>query len=1201
MSSTTFPHFIFLIGLNFINVLCQGAEYQPSQRFAQRIEGTPAWEFHDVLQVGDSVWCAGDGLYTLKAGDWTPVLEDERVSALASSDDTKILAYATLSSIELVDASGKSLGQVSNELGFIWSMEWLEGKFWIFGSEGYGWVDPLQISPGKFWKESFSPRPLVSKVQGETARLFVGSNSGLWEITGSGKVLVASPEKLSGEIVPWIAYANGNFYLGTINAIYRWSGKAGEDPLIIESNYSDYFESGLSNAVSSGDYIAITEYPSGVALFSTDAMRVVGFVSNDSANNIGDVFKIKEGAAGEIILLGDRGIAKSSLLTRSRFFPAAKISQLDADSAGIADAGAAHVFSKKEWIRIDEDTWRKGTLSRAPDWMDLDAQGNLVHGANVSYEQFSDQEWVEMRSLPFSLLKVTWGAQRAYALGVKGIYSLSPGLDADLIYPESDQLSLIGEFDSKLYLHSGDGKLCQLWQGDGEWTLEKLKHSTSGEVVATDSNERGVWWATSNSVYQFFNDKLASVPAAPGWRVKAMKLWASDVAILYAHPEGREWAVGLFTGNGKVMLSIPHKDYMGDPVDVMLNDTHLGIVGTNGIGWFPFDELSRLAAPRVDFALLFEDKRIEDRTIPPGMHFIDLQVSFSGPEVPSLVQYRINEDRWRTVNLNDPSLQFAGHGSFNVELRAIHPNGNVSPSKLVQFGIAPPWYLNPVYQGIMLFLAIGVIWFLYYLRSAQLKRTNAWLQREVKKQTRELESATAARTNFLAGLSHDIRNPLNGVLMIAETLSRNPPKSGEDPRLKDLTEFGIIVDRMLGEILDFSAIDQDRIPTSLIPVSVMDIIDSSVKQNQFSIQHEMVALETVVAEELKSVVIRTDRNWMIKVLSNLIVNALEYSESNRVEVSARCLRLTETEVDMELHVADWGIGIDESEKPFVFERFYRGESGIESGKHGTGLGLSICQEIAHAMGGHIRIEDNEPSGCRFVLTGRFDRMEETSELDKEAVLAKLSGQRILIVDDLVYNRKSIVEFFETIGCQCDQAENGRDALGLLDENSYYLALLDWDLPGLTGPEIARRHRKKHSSDPVILIAVTAYTDGEKKRESEEAGMNGYISKPLTATRLAYCLANIENWKPEAADSIDKVDTDEVLEEIYKHIEDCLRHGEHYEWEDLRRCAHRLTTLALIKNNRAMQQVCRDLQISASEGNIKEAQVGLLELHKWRKP
>lgn len=170
----------------------------------------------------------------------------------------------------------------------------------------------------------------------------------------------------------------------------------------------------------------------------------------------------------------------------------------------------------------------------------------------------------------------------------------------------------------------------------------------------------------------------------------------------------------------------------------------------------------------------------------------------------------------------------------------------------------------------------------------------------------------------------------------------------------------------------------------------------------------------------------------------------------------------------------------------------------------------------------------------------------------------------------------------------------------MEQNDYYLALLDWDLPGIMGPEIARRYRRKSPGDPVLLVSVTAYTDGEKKRESEEAGMNGYISKPLTAARLAHCLANIENYQPELRSNPDVVDSDEVQEEIYKHIEDCLHYGEHYEWENLRRCAHRLTTLALIKNNRPMQQVCRDLQIAATENNIKESQIELMELRKWRK-
>ena len=169
---------------------------------------------------------------------------------------------------------------------------------------------------------------------------------------------------------------------------------------------------------------------------------------------------------------------------------------------------------------------------------------------------------------------------------------------------------------------------------------------------------------------------------------------------------------------------------------------------------------------------------------------------------------------------------------------------------------------------------------------------------------------------------------------------------------------------------------------------------------------------------------------------------------------------------------------------------------------------------------------------------------------------------------------------------------------MLAEKQYDLALLDWDLPGIVGPEIARRHRESHPEDKVLLIALTAYTDGEKKRQSEEVGMNGYISKPLTASRLAYCLSNLESRKPQRPIGDDAVDTTELDEEIHQHIRDCTTFGDQYEYENLRRCAHRLTTLALMRNNQEMQKVCRDLQVSAQEENIDEIRVRLAELQQW---
>ena len=781
------------------------------------------------------------------------------------------------------------------------------------------------------------------------------------------------------------------------------------------------------------------------------------------------------------------------------------------------------------------------------------------------------------------------------------MYRITRNYLLEKIYPSDAELHLLGEADGGLYLLEGGEEVIRLEASGEQWSAQRLAGRLRGEFRVAAAGDGILYLATDQELYSLSNDVLRPLPMEYGWEVRGLgSAGKTAYAALWSETEAR-WAVAAYTGGDSVMLAIPHLDKVGSPVDVLSDGRVLVLVGTGGVGLYELRDLEKVAQPGVAFDLLFENQRVEGERIPPGMHFIDLKVGFTGPDLPVLVQYRINDQRWRTVNLQDPSLQFAGHGKFTVELRAMHPNGNVSPVRMVQFGIAPPWYLNPVFQAILAVAAVFIIWGLFYLRSRQLKRTNAWLQREVTKRTRELEAATAAQTNFLAGLSHDIRNPLNGVLMIAETLSREPPKSGDDQRLKDLTEFGVIVDRMLGEILDFSAMDQSKSPTSFIPVSVTDIIESTVKQNQYGIQREMVNVSVEIDAAVRSLIISTDRNWMIKILSNLLINALEYSGSERIEIGASCRRRTEREAEIDIWVADWGCGIDDSEKSFVFERFYRGESGIESGRHGTGLGLSICQEIAHAMGAHLTLENNQPSGSRFILRGRFDIVEGAQELDKEAVLATLEGKHVLVVDDLKYNRTSVVDFLRTLKCTCDEAETGTQALQLLRENSYHLALIDWDLPGLNGPDVARRYRAESPADPVMLVAVTAYTDAAKKHESEEAGMNGYISKPLTASRLAHVIANIKQWRPRKDLGPDVVATDEVQEEIYKHVDECLFYGEQFAWENLRRCAHRLTTLALIRNNSSMQSVCRDLQIAAQEQDADSVRVGLAELIKWRKP
>ena len=1181
-------------GLHSINL------NQPAFRFAHKLEGAPEAEFYDILKVRESFYLAGSGLIRLENGTIEEVFPSGRYTALCLEEGENRVWYAGPKGIGALTPNAGTSNPIKIDAGSIWELILVGEKLWYFGSLGFGWIDTDGQKAGDFWSVEFTPRPIVFNTTHEhTQKLFVSDDSGLHRISENGFSLVIQESLVDGNLISWMVEIEEGFLFGTVDDAFSWSGKLTDEPIRIDSNYQDYFKKGLNNAISFGDEIAITEYPYGIALWNPLIKQIDGYVGRESGLEIGDVFKSRSAGEASLLILGTEGVGEVDLSRPHRFYPAQDLWGDETYRGVITQGKDGFIFSDKHWIRISEDRVNKSSLKGNPYWIALDRSGNIAVGDINSYEVLKGDDW-EQTMISKPLFDLVWGETIGYAVGQDGLYSVSDDLGLGLIYPAEGRVHILGEIDGIVYLRSPGGKIISLEYTGSRWLEKDQPGMLEKEPLHAVVDGERIILSTRGSLFALDENGIKELPIDAGWEVRGL---ASNGGRVYAALFNRgtmESAIGQYRAGGSRMMVVPYLEQVGELQDILCTAERLGLVGDYGLGWYGLESLQSVGEPEVSFDLLFQDKHVENRTIPSGMHFIDLQINYSHPEVPSRVQYRINEQRWRNVSPEDPSLQFTGHGNFTVELRAIHPNGVTTETKVVQFGIAPPWYLNPLYQVILLVIAMLLVWGIYILRHRQLKKTNLWLESEVRKQTRELQTATEARTNFLAGLSHDIRNPLNGVLMIAETLSRNPPKSGDDRRLRDLTEFGIIVDRMLGEILDFSAIDQSNVPTTFIPVSIADILRSSITQNQFSIQQEMINLSLSLPKELEGIIIKTDRNWMIKVLANLIINAIEYSGTEKIEVGARNYFLSEKEIDLEIFVKDWGCGIDDSEKQLIFDRFYRGESGIESGKHGTGLGLSICQDIAHAMGAHLLIEDNEPSGSTFILRGRFERVEGAVELDKDAVLDSLRGKNVLVVDDLDYNRHSIVDFFTTIGCHCDQCGNGREALDMLGRKSYDLALLDWDLPGMMGPDIARAHRKSHPEDKVILIALTAYTEAEKKNLSEKSGMNGYISKPLTASRLAYSLANVAEERPEKSMGTDRIDQDELLTEVQNHIEECIRHGENSEWENLRRCAHRMTTLALSLENKAMQQVCRDLQIAAQSENLDDIHIGLAEIRQWRK-
>jgi len=1204
LSYTIFAQFLWFVGLNLINPVHAENDIQIGQLFAGKLSGAPSGEFYDIVKADGSLWLAGHDFGKLHVGEWRVLLDEGSYTALAHDPVRHRLWYAGPAGIGSLAMDTEEMGAVTEAgVGYIWKLVLMGEDLWYFGTKGYGVLDVESGELGEVFAETFSPRPFVLWSDHDKACIYVSAAEGLYRVEREGRHLILPVSSTGGNPVAFMFPNEERYVIGTVDNLYTWSGEAGSAPQIIErgqASYSDFFRNGMNNAVLFPDHIAVTDVPRGVLLLNRSTLVPEAYVGSGGGLDVGNVYKIAKGGDNELLVMGEEGVAVCLLDSPHVFYPSGR--EWSSETVRLAGhvGESTLLVSEGAWIQIEDNLLKRRDLVGMAYWLDEEPDGDPVLGYLNAYKWLHEGEW-KLKELDVPVHDLKWGEEKAYVSGPEGLFVMTEELIPRLIYETESSLHLLGELASAFYAVEGSARLLRFEWMANRWVQQEgdlvLDNPVSHVTVATDR----IYFVSGNHLFSVDDEgRVTELPIQAGWDIIGICSLGSELIAAFQHVSSRMQAVGVYGESDPEMLDIRELGIIGDILNLVGGAGKLGILTSEGYADFELGAITRQTKPVLEIDLLLDDKRLQDRTLPYGMHEIKVAHFLRGPDIATEIQYRINKANWNTLNPLNPMLSLGGSGPFEVEVRAVYPNGTASETQSVRFAIRPPWYLNPLYQTCILILFLIMVVGVYYLRHAQLKRTNQWLQEEVRKQTLELEAATAARTNFLAGLSHDIRNPLNGVLMIAETLTRDPPKSGDDSRLKDLTEFGVIVDRMLGEILDFSAIDQSNMPMAFMPVSISEILESSVQQNQFSIRKSLINVSISIPAELKEISIKADRNWMVKILTNLIVNALEYSGSERIEVGAYCHRLTPADVEMEIYVKDWGAGIDDTEKQFVFDRFYRGETGIESGKHGTGLGLAICQEIAHAMGAHLSLHDNTPSGCHFSLKGRFERVSAVGEMNREAVLASLRGKRILVVDDLRYNRRSIVDFFQAIGCDCDESENGREALEMLAGKRYDMALLDWDLPGIIGPEIARRHRLDHPDDPVVLIALTAYTDGEKKRQSEAVGMNGYISKPLTANRLANCLANLGD-EPEAPSSPqDVADSSELDEEIIRHVRDCLHFGEAAEWENLRRCAHRLTTLALLKDNNGMQKVCRDLQVAAKEENFKEVQVGLTELQQWKR-
>lgn len=449
------------------------------------------------------------------------------------------------------------------------------------------------------------------------------------------------------------------------------------------------------------------------------------------------------------------------------------------------------------------------------------------------------------------------------------------------------------------------------------------------------------------------------------------------------------------------------------------------------------------------------------------------------------------------------------HGDYTFEARTVDEFGRIGESASLRFTILPPWQ-STVYAKVFYGAAASFALFIVgRLRSRKLRIRNEQLNALIHERTVELEQqklqlikANRAKQNFLASMSHEIRNPLNGILGITRILKEKEQQQGQSSeQITHLHTCSTHLHQLLGQTLDYSSLDAGMLRTrteSFDPLTVLDEV--------IQIQNDMAQTKGIKLTLKKPALTfrwKGDPVFLRQILINLVSNGIKYTPTGSVSLNLNYQKV-EDHIQACFEVLDTGPGIPTDKQAFIFEEFTRLPDSEASQIPGTGLGLAISSQMAQLMGGRLELDGDTPNGARFLLYLEFGvdlyapRKKRAEAPDNQQML---EGKRVLIADDMDFNRYVSTVVLRSMGAEIDQAENGLVALDMLRSVTYDIAILDINMPKMSGPEAVEVFLQDHNGPSPTFIALSAYTTPQTEEKCIAAGFNHFIEKPLEPEKL----------------------------------------------------------------------------------------------------
>ncbi len=392
-------------------------------------------------------------------------------------------------------------------------------------------------------------------------------------------------------------------------------------------------------------------------------------------------------------------------------------------------------------------------------------------------------------------------------------------------------------------------------------------------------------------------------------------------------------------------------------------------------------------------------------------------------------------------------------------------------------------------------------------------------RRGLEEKATQLALSSKYKSEFLANMSHELRTPLNSMLILSRLLAENESGSLAEREVefaRTIHSAGDDLLALINDILDLSKVEAGRMELDLAAVALSDVCQEAERAFRLYAEQKGLSFRVEIDPALPSSIV-SDAQRLGQILKNLLSNAFKFTDVGGVTLSLR-----DAAGAICFTVADTGVGIPEDKLNLIFEAFQQADGTTSRKYGGTGLGLSISRELAHLLGGDLRVESEPRKGSRFSLRLPLGAALASPTLDAAGDAAAparlgetlLRGRKVLVIDDDVRTGFALTAMLEQYGMKVVYAENGHEGIERLSQHADTdLVLLDVMMPGMDGYETAQAIRSIPRFALLPIITLTAKAMQRDREKALAAGASDYIAKPVDVDELMAMLRGWLNARP----------------------------------------------------------------------------------------